>query len=423
TEEELQELASLEQTSSEGAEDDMELNVLLGGGNFDDVAELEETQNSHASATSAELLRAAEATVPAEAPALGEAYVPAAPVEASVPAEVQPNAARDDVLSQSPVRVKRKRPVTRLRMMSGSPAFVAPSCEYNDVMKAAFSKLWLSLGQRRIIDASELLMKKYNAYCATVRNKERELGENQPPLELLPVTLTAVKEYLKARGDERAAPFRAGSLDEVSRAETSNLRAALDASDDAFWKTTRSSEEKEVRVEDIVRLPPSCEAKPPPLPESSAARKKRERDELKEEETRAKKAARLAKKAAWTDADGKVSDTKKLDDLLQGRQERALATLKSLGLQRERRKPGDPQICAVCGQFRGKAHKGPNNQIHHIIGRKGRGGGRIWCPYVDPISELEADMADRREKLKARNNRYYQRRKQLEGSLKKADGR
>ncbi|EER00672.1 hypothetical protein Pmar_PMAR015514 [Perkinsus marinus ATCC 50983] len=251
------------------------------------------------------------------------------------------------------------------------------------------------MGQQRVTEAAVLLLKRYNAYCSSVREKERKQLEDQAPLELLPVALKSVKEYLRKHCNQKAAAFLAGSLGEVSRAATQGLKSTLLSDDNAVWATRVDLEPP--TIGEVVILPPSCEARPSPKRDCNREKRKRERRENKEADEQIKKAARLAQQSAWRDSKGDVSDQLKLADLLQGRQNRALRTLEALDIERERRKPGDPQLCTACGQYRGKKYKGPNGQPHCVIGRTGRGG-RLWYPYVDSMEELEADLAIRKKK-------------------------
>ncbi|KAF4704604.1 hypothetical protein FOZ62_014397, partial [Perkinsus olseni] len=93
------------------------------------------------------------------------------------------------------------------------------------------------------------------------------------------------------------------------------------------------------------------------------------------------------------------------DYTLEERQRRADALLKQFGLERVVRKKGEPQVCKVCGQYRGANNVVLGGKRHHVIGRVGFGGGSWWCPFADDVEILQDDIRKRAEKKKERKKR------------------
>lgn len=53
--------------------------------------------------------------------------------------------------------------------------------------------------------------------------------------------------------------------------------------------------------------------------------------------------------------------------------------------------------CPICSQLRTANDKTPDGQIHRVLGRSNK----IWCPYGDERSVLEAFEKDQKERTQA----------------------
>ena len=68
--------------------------------------------------------------------------------------------------------------------------------------------------------------------------------------------------------------------------------------------------------------------------------------------------------------------------------------------------------CPVCHQLRTANDKTPDGQIHRVLGRSNK----IWCPYTDEQSILEAFEKEQKERTQAawrKANEAKRKKKQL----------
>ncbi|KAF4728785.1 hypothetical protein FOZ63_027968, partial [Perkinsus olseni] len=137
----------------------------------------------------------------------------------------------------------RDRKAPRLRMLGGDIA-CAPCCDFNVDMQQVWTEIFCTMGPR---DSPATLLAIYNMHCDIERTKVKQLGE--PACDLLPVTLTEVKNFIAKKRAEQAEPLLSGCLDGASRAVVSALDSELQRTVNDSW--IHHHEDQPMAVSDI----------------------------------------------------------------------------------------------------------------------------------------------------------------------------
>ena len=275
----------------------------------------------------------------------------------------------------------RRRNVSRLRSVGGDPTCVPP--DFNNSMLAVWEELWHTMPQSgRVGVTVTTLLQRYKERCRAERKRMQDTAETPPAL--LPVSFARAKNWLLRQQQAQSQALQIGAVNEEAREVVAELSLCL-AEQPA---STATLLEQPARPASPVIAQPVLSLGPEPVTDQARA-------EERAEGKHRKKVGEIAGPSKK-----KATPNKKKKDIppeLQERQERASARMLELGVPPLQDSSDGKRRCPVCDQFRTVSDKTPEGLIHRVLGRSNK----IWCPYADDRSILEAFEKEQKERMQA----------------------
>lgn len=256
--------------------------------------------------------------------------------------------------------------------MGGNATCVPPN--FNTTMESVWVELWNSMPQSGKVGVTVKQLQHYKERCQIERKSQLDMDES--PLALLPVSFAQAKDWLLKQQRAHSVAIEVGTVNEAARQVVSELRQALS---DQPTSTAR-----------LLELPPRPASPAIPTPQFSFG------PEQISDATRAEEHARQnpPKKRTRAQPSQKTKKPKLIPPELGGNNYRCSVCHSHTCTFSSGRKSEGKRLCSVCHQLRTIKDKTPNGDIHRVLGRSNK----IWCPYSDPKSILEAFEKEQKER-------------------------